>query len=104
MKKLTLTIAIVFLVFAGPVTAQFYRYIDRNGNLRFTDDYNKVPVEQRASIREYHESGKGPASPSIETVTETEKTQTTGAESLLAPFHRIGSSAAVVWRANAFDK
>jgi len=85
MKKLTLTIAIVFLVFAGPVTAQFYRYIDRNGNLRFTDDYNKVPVEQRANIREYHESGKGSASPSIETLTETEKTQTTDAESSASP-------------------
>ena len=81
MKKLTWTIVIVFLVFAGPVTAQFYRYIDQKGNLRFTDDYNKVPVEQRANIREYHETGKGSSSPSRETLMETEKAQTPDAQS-----------------------
>jgi hypothetical protein len=85
MKKLTWTIVIVFLVFGGPVAAQFYRYIDHKGNLRFTDDYNKVPVEQRANIREYHETGKGSASPFKETVTETEKAQTPSAESSVTP-------------------
>jgi Domain of unknown function (DUF4124) len=85
MKKLTWTIVIVFLALAGPVAAQFYRYIDQKGNLRFTDDYNKVPVEQRANIREYHETGKGSASVSRETVTETERAQTPGAESSVSP-------------------
>jgi len=85
MKKLTWTIVIVFLALAGPVAAQFYRYIDQKGNLRFTDDYNKVPVEQRANIREYHETGKGSASPSRETVTETEKAQTPSTESSVSP-------------------
>ena len=85
MKKLTWTIVIVFLALAGPVAAQFYRYIDHKGNLRFTDDYNKVPVEQRANIREYHESGKGSASPSRETMKETEKAQPPGPESSATP-------------------
>jgi len=58
MKKLTWTIVLIFLLLAGPVTAQFYRYIDQNGNLRFTDDLNKVPTEQRVTIRGYHEAGE----------------------------------------------
>ena len=84
MKKLTWTIVIVFLVFAGPVTAQFYRYIDQKGNLRFTDDYNKVPFEQRANIYKYHESGKDSPSPSRETVMEKDKAQTPDAQSSIS--------------------
>jgi uncharacterized protein (DUF342 family) len=94
MKKIAWTIAIVFLVFAGPVTAQFYRYIDQNGNLRFTDDYNKVPVEQRANIQKYHEAGKGSASPSRETVTETEKAKKPGAQSSVPPTIGLVATAA----------
>ena len=36
---------IVFLALAGPVAAQFYRYIDQKGNLRFTDDYIKPAIK-----------------------------------------------------------
>jgi hypothetical protein len=69
MKKLTWTILLIFLLLAGPVAAQFYRYIDQNGNLRFTDDISKVPAEQRANIHEYCESEKSQAPSSRETVT-----------------------------------
>jgi hypothetical protein len=68
MKKLTWTIVLIFLLPAAPATAQFYRYIDQNGNLRFTDDLNKIPAEQRANIHEYREPGKGPAPSSGVTV------------------------------------
>jgi len=54
MKKLTWTIVIIFLLLAGPVTAHYYRYIDKGGHLRFTDDLTKVPAEQRIIIRENH--------------------------------------------------
>jgi hypothetical protein len=73
MKKLTWTIVLIFLLLAAPVTAQFYRYIDQNGNLRFTDDLNKVPADQRATIRGYHEAGKDPALSSPETAPEPAK-------------------------------
>ena len=53
MNKITSVIVALFLVLAAPVTAQFYRYIDKDGNLRFTDDLNRVPVEQRTSAYEY---------------------------------------------------
>ena len=73
MKKLTWTIVPIFLLLAGPVTAQFYRYTDQNGNLRFTDDLNKVPAEQRATIRGYREAGKDSAPFSPETAPEAAK-------------------------------
>jgi hypothetical protein len=93
MKKLTWTILVVFLVFAGPVTAQFYRYVDQNGNLRFTDDYNKVPVEQRGNIREYQESFKDPDTSSKESVTETKRSQETGTESSVNPTFGVVATA-----------
>jgi len=80
MKKLTWTIVIIFLFLAGPVTAQFYRYIDKNGDLRFTDDLSKVPVEQRANIRKYSEPETEPAPSSKEAVRAIEKSLSTSAE------------------------
>ena len=73
MKKLSGTILIIFLLLAAPVTAQFYRYIDQNGNLRFTDDLNKVPVEQQANVTEYRESGPGSTNSPREGGTEIEE-------------------------------
>ena len=81
MKKLTWTIVIVFLLLAGPVTAQYYRYIDKDGNLRFTDDLTKVPAEQRIIIRENHKPETGPAPSSKEAVREMEKSPATSPES-----------------------
>jgi hypothetical protein len=81
MKKLTWTIVIIFLVFAVPVTAQFYRYIDKNGSLRFTDDLNQIPAEQRANIIKYHEFETVPKSASKEALTEKEPPPATSAES-----------------------
>ncbi|MBI5578769.1 MAG: DUF4124 domain-containing protein [Deltaproteobacteria bacterium] len=80
MKKLTCTIVIVFLLLAGPVTAQIYRYIDKNGDLRFTDDLNKVPAEQRPNIRKYKELEAGPAPSSKEAVRAIEKSPAASAE------------------------
>jgi hypothetical protein len=80
MKKRIGTIFIFFLLLAAPVTAQFYRYTDQNGNLRFTDDLNKVPAEQRESIREYRGSATGSATFSRESGTEIEASQRAGAQ------------------------
>lgn len=41
---------IVFLaviLLAAPVSANMYKYVDENGNTVFTDDYSKVPEDQR---------------------------------------------------------
>ena len=80
MKKLTWTIVIIFLLLAGPVTAQFYRYIDKNGDLRFTDDLSKVPAGQRANMRKYNEPETGSVPSSKEAVRAIEKSPATSAE------------------------
>jgi hypothetical protein len=81
MKKLRWTIVIIFLLLAGPVTAQFYRYIDKDGTLRFTDDLSKVPAGQRPNIRKYNEPETGPATSPKEAARAIEKSPATSAES-----------------------
>jgi hypothetical protein len=56
MKGLTGAILIVVMVFAGPAFAQFYKYLNKQGEMRFTDDINQVPLDQRAAARSYPES------------------------------------------------
>jgi hypothetical protein len=56
MKGLTGAILIVVMVFAGPAFAQFYKYIDQRGNVRFTDDINQVPRDQRVATQSYPEA------------------------------------------------
>jgi hypothetical protein len=94
MKKLTWTIVLIFLLLAGPVTAQFYRYTDQNGNLRFTDDLNKVPAEQRATIRGYRELGKDPAPSSPETAPEPAKPPAAKAEPNKSQTNNVPSTGA----------
>jgi hypothetical protein len=74
-KKTTFTIVALFLVLAVPAAAQFYRYMDKEGNLRFTDDLNKVPAGQRTSASEYHGAKTFSTPPTPKTVIEKEKPQ-----------------------------
>ena len=43
-----------------PVFADFYRYVDEKGNVRFTDDLTQVPENQRSQIPNYTEFREGP--------------------------------------------
>jgi len=56
MKYLKIFIIISFLMFSVSAAAEFYKYVDEEGNTRFTDDINQVPEAQRAKIRSYIES------------------------------------------------
>jgi predicted RNase H-like nuclease (RuvC/YqgF family) len=40
----------------NPAEAEFYKYTDQNGNIRFTDDITIVPREQRQQLKVYEES------------------------------------------------
>jgi chromosome segregation ATPase len=55
MGRIRYIIPLFFLLFAFPAAAQFYKYVDENGNVHFTDDYNQVPEDQRENIKEYKE-------------------------------------------------
>jgi hypothetical protein len=56
MKYLKIFVLISFLLFSVSASAEFYKYTDEDGNIRFTDDINQVPQEQRSRIRSYVES------------------------------------------------
>jgi flagellar motility protein MotE (MotC chaperone) len=56
MSYFKIFIIISFLMFSANAGAEFYKYVDEEGNVRFTDDINEVPEAQRANIRSYEES------------------------------------------------
>mgnify|MGYP003565141808 CR=1 FL=1 len=56
MNLIRLIVILIFALFAASASAQFYKYVDEEGNIRFTDDINQVPPEQRANIQKYVES------------------------------------------------
>lgn len=44
------------LLFCLPASAQFYRYVDEQGVVRFTDDLDKIPEKQRSKVTSFEES------------------------------------------------
>lgn len=49
-------IAVLLLALTiGPASAQFYKYKDADGNVRYTDDLSQVPPEQRETVPGYRE-------------------------------------------------
>jgi chromosome segregation ATPase len=43
------------MLFSPVASAEIYKYYDEQGNIHFTDDYNKVPVDQRKNVKGYEE-------------------------------------------------
>ena len=56
MSLIKLFICMIIIFFSTTVSAEFYKYVDENGNTCFTDDFNKVPEDQRAGLKGYEES------------------------------------------------
>lgn len=74
MKPWLIGIWVIALLIPAPLAAQFYRYTDARGNVRFTDDINQVPEDQRARVRRYAEA----AAPETEAAPEPAKSSTAG--------------------------
>jgi hypothetical protein len=45
-----LLLLLIIILFATPASADIYKFVDEQGNVRFTDDINQVPEDQRGSI------------------------------------------------------
>ena len=50
MKLLKFILCMGIILFAFPAMSEIYKYVDEYGNTHFTDDFSKVPVEQRPTV------------------------------------------------------
>jgi len=49
-KFIKLILCLSIILFAFPAASEIYKYVDENGDIHFTDDFNRVPVEQRPVV------------------------------------------------------
>ena len=57
-NKTTLNNWLILLVITGLpalASAEFYKYVDKNGSVRFTDNLANVPADQRSQVDEYED-------------------------------------------------
>ena len=60
-KYISAFFLIIAIVLAAPVCAEIYKYIDENGQKRWTDDLSQVPKEQRTSAHRFESIEETPA-------------------------------------------
>jgi chromosome segregation ATPase len=56
MRVMYYAIYLILLIALVPAYGQFYRYVDEKGVVRFTDDLDKIPKNQRPESKMYDES------------------------------------------------
>jgi DNA primase len=60
-KPIMALLLIIALLLTAPVYAEIYKYIDENGQKRWTDDLSQVPKDQRSSAQRIETEKKKPA-------------------------------------------
>jgi hypothetical protein len=89
MNLIKLFICMIIFFFSTPAYAEFYKYVDENGNIHFTDDFNRVPEDQRAGLKGYEESTSDTETDTVDKKTVKKKKAQNGSEDLkkLQKFH-----------------
>ncbi|MBU1398434.1 MAG: hypothetical protein KKE00_05945 [Proteobacteria bacterium] len=72
MDKIKYLAFITVLLFCFPVSAEFFKFTGPDGKVYYTDDYNRVPKNQRVKAKGYvgYESDAGSSEPVIKQKTE----------------------------------
>jgi hypothetical protein len=55
MKTIFASVLAILFLAGAPCHGQFYKYVDQQGNIIFTDDLSNVPTDQRHAVEEYEE-------------------------------------------------
>lgn len=51
-------ICFMLVAFSSPVAAEIYKYVDKNGVVRFTNELSKVPEEYQDDVQRFEKVGK----------------------------------------------
>ncbi len=54
-KYCHLVLVILLVLSCQKAFAEYYRYVDESGQVRYTDNIDMIPVEQRPDVQEYYE-------------------------------------------------
>ena len=68
MRRVAWIICLSVVFFSATSSGEFYRYVDKDGNVHFTDDYALVPENQRKGLQPYTEFEKKDETKSDESV------------------------------------
>ena len=55
-----LMVALVVLGLPTLVSAEFYKYVDKDGKVQFTDNIANIPADQRSQVQEYEDAPEKP--------------------------------------------
>jgi membrane glycosyltransferase len=96
MNRVKWIIVLVLMLLAAPISAEMFKYVDKNGNVLYTDDLSMIPEEQRPGI-EVFESTMDQAFPTPEDKkTEQEQTATSATENAEEAAQRLAKQREVL--------
>jgi hypothetical protein len=62
MKPIAYILVLLLAALPAVASAEFYRYVDEEGNAHYTDDLSRIPPDQLPKIDQYEEAEREPAS------------------------------------------